>query len=154
MMDTKYINNTGSLFVFNSNLTFMQNTTFLNNTSPAGQIEQGGALTTFQSNIFTLGQIHMLNNHAENGGAIHSIESKFQVYESIKIANNVANQTGGGIYLYQSELVCHEQSKLELQNNYAKDAGGGIYTCYWVHYQYGVGSIKRRSRQFANLFSK
>ena len=121
-------NNIGSLYAFNSNLTFMQNTNFEDNISPAGQFQQGGALTTFQSNIIIMGQIHMLNNLANNGGAIHSIESKFQMYESLTIANNIALQTGGGIYLYQSELVCHDQSKLVLSNNHAKNAGGGIHT--------------------------
>ena len=43
------------------------------------------------------------------------------------IANNIALDSGGGIYLYQSELNCQLQCALKMLNNTATHKGGGIY---------------------------
>lgn len=120
--------NTGSMYTYNCNLTFERNITFMNNILPhLGEQQEGGALTTFYSNVIILGHLHLLYNKAKDGGAILSVNSKLHVYRSTTIANNIALDTGCGIYFYQSQLFCHDQSKLELKNNHATNAGGGIH---------------------------
>ena len=43
------------------------------------------------------------------------------------IANNIALISGGGIYLYQSELNCQIQCTLKIINNTANIKGGGAH---------------------------
>ena len=51
------------------------------------------------------------------------------VYEKgLTIANNTALDSGGGIYLYRSELQCHSESTLKLFGNSAIEGGGGIHS--------------------------
>ena len=56
-------------------------------------------------------------NHAENGGAIHSTESKLYVNGDATIAHNRATANGGGVYLSFSELNCQQKSTFQLLNN-------------------------------------
>ena len=78
--NTSFVNNTGSLFLFNSNIT-MGDTKFFNNFSPQQTpnvtYPEGGAITAFQSYIVFSKECFLIHNHAENGGAIFAIESKF-----------------------------------------------------------------------------
>ena len=68
----------------------------------------------------------MMKNHAEDGGAIHAIESKLHVYK-VFIANNTASNTGGGLYRYQSELNFPKFSGiLNLSGNSAAEKGLGF----------------------------
>ena len=130
-----FCNNTGSIFMFNSNLTVTEisNVTVHNSIlSPRNQngmssLQQGGAFTAVQGSINIRGTCFLVNNNAEDGGAIHATESKISVYGEVVIAKNTAINSGGGIYLYQSELKCKESSVLKLLNNNANDKGGGIY---------------------------
>ena len=43
------------------------------------------------------------------------------------VANNAALDSGGGIYLYQSELNCQLQCALKILSNNASHKGGGVY---------------------------
>ena len=92
-------------------------------------ISQGGAITAFQSIIILFeGKITLMCNTANNGGGIRAILSKLHVsYGHMLISNNTALESGGGIYLYQSELECRNLSNVELRRNDAMVNGGGIH---------------------------
>ena len=125
-----FSNNLGSLVAFNSNITFTGYATFVNNTpsqTDSGDFQEGGAITLFQSNIFFDGVCNLECNHAENGGAIHSTESKLYVNGDVTIAHNTATGNGGGVYLSTSELNCQQESTLVLLNNIASHKGGGLH---------------------------
>ena len=49
------------------------------------------------------------------------------MFEQTRVLHNVATHTGGGVFLYHSELNCHYQSILEVHANYATNKGGGIH---------------------------
>ena len=103
-----FANNFGSLVVFNSNITFMGYVQFENNQPPPSTLDnfRGGAITLFQSNTFINGECTFELNHANNGGAIHCIESKLCVNGIVNIAHNTAARNGGGVFLSNSELKC------------------------------------------------
>ena len=135
--NTIIMNNIGSLFAFDSTVNFTGNITFEKNSPQASSYQEGGAITAFQSNINFLEVCSLINNTATNGGAILATQSKLYVFMyspndfeysvSLRVINNSATDTGGGIYLYQSELNCYEQSKTELSGNIAKSNGGAIH---------------------------
>ena len=136
MHDSKkfiFSRNLGSLMAFNSNITFISNATFASNQSPKATIDRnyqaGGAMTLFQSNIvFDRTCICSLElNHAENGGAIYSSESKIYVNGNVTILHNTALRNGGGAYLSISELYCQRKSTFILFNNTAAERGGGLH---------------------------
>ena len=101
--------NSGSLYSFNSNLTFSGYTRLENcavqSNSPAEAREEGGAITSFQSTVIFTGVSSLSNNQARRGGAILATESKIMMYGETTIANNTATvSSGGGISLRQSDL--------------------------------------------------
>ena len=131
--NTLYSDNVGSVFVYNGNINITSYTKFTNCTSlkkdktTDPQELEAGAITAFQSTIIFSGQCMLRDNEAQIGGAIYVSESSVHVYEGeVTVANNVAMDSGGGMYLYQSELHCHSKSILLLSENSATDKGGGI----------------------------
>ena len=126
-----FINNNGSIIAHHSTVVFKRSYFFIGNsqlkTSEITIYQEGGAITGFQSNIFLDGKCIIRNNHAENGGAIYVTQSKVNILGRIKLTNNSATGSGGGIYLYQSELNCQKDSILELNGNNATRKGGGIH---------------------------
>ena len=77
-----FSNNKGSLVAFNSNVTFMGSAIFSNSHPPqttTSNFQEGGVMTLIQSYIFLGGTSTFEYNHAENGGAILSSESKLNV---------------------------------------------------------------------------
>ena len=125
-----FSNNLGSLVAFNSKITFTGYATFVNNTpsqTDSGDFQEGGAITLFQSNVFFDGVCNLECNHAENGGAIYSTESKLYVNGDVTITHNTATGNGGGIYLSTSELNCQQESALVLLSNTASHKGGGLH---------------------------
>ena len=123
--DTSALHNKGSLSVIFSNITFKGFTKFLNNCYSV--CSEGGAITSYRSNIVIEGVCTIKNNHANSGGAMHVTESKVYVYGRAILANNAASYIGGGIYLYRSELNCKVGSVLQLKGNSASWKGGGIH---------------------------
>ena len=123
-------NNTGSLVAFNSNITFMGCVDFVNNHPPSATtdtLQEGGAITLFQSNAFLSGNCSLQYNSAEFGGGLFSIESKLYVNGNVTIAHNSAIKNGGGIYLSNSELTCLLNCIFLLNNNHAERKGGGLH---------------------------
>ena len=122
--------NVGSLFLYYSSVTFEDKTKFINCLSNEGEssgFQEGGAITAFQSDVIFKGTSTLLYNGANNGGAIQASFSKLNVYGSLLLSNNTARITGGGIYLYQSDLNCHKDSTFRLIGNSAVEKGGGIH---------------------------
>ena len=132
---TVFSTNSGSCLVFNSVATFNGHTSFINFSEPTVmessndtiQLQEGGALTTFKSNVIFYGISNLVYNHAEYGGAIHATESKLYVQGVTTIANNTAMATGGGVYLDMSELYCQGDSTLNFLHNFATEKGGGVH---------------------------
>ena len=114
-----------SLYSYNSNVTISGDTSFTNilNQKPGGT----GALTAFLSIIYLKDHCSFKLNIATNGGAIHATESKIYVLGDLTIANNNATESGGGLYLYRSELNHIGESHLEISSNKAKTKGGGVH---------------------------
>ena len=125
-----FSNNLGSLVAFNSNITLNGYVLFVNNQPPqtaSGDFQTGGAIILRLSNAFFYGACNLEHNHAENGGAIYSTESKLYVNGYVTIAHNTATGNGGGVYLSTSELNCQHKSTFELLNNTAEHKGGGLH---------------------------
>ena len=129
--NSRFNENIGSLYTFNSNLTFSGHLTFENSMEPviAGNgstSQEGGAITSFQSTVnFTRESVvHFSNNRASDGGALLATESTITIYGETTIANNMANRSGGGISLKQSRLEI--KGMCQFVNNIAV-RGGGIH---------------------------
>ena len=125
-----FSNNLGTLVAYRSSVTFEAIITFMDCLGPqttVGNIEEGGAITAFQSNIFFNGVCRLHRNRADNGGALHATESKLIVNGLILLENNTAAMNGGGIFLYQSEMNCQPESTLILSGNNASEQGGGVH---------------------------
>ena len=148
-----FMNNQGSLYVFNTQVEFKGIVAFINNFG-----DSGGAITAFLSEISfnTASTVTIFNNTAINGGGISLIQSNLHVYHSIELTDNHATDFGGGIYAYQSNIefkpeqkqtsditkntasnggaVCAIASNIHISNTYmkvssniAKINGGAIY---------------------------
>ena len=95
---------------------------------PLSQVyQEGGAITSIQSNVIFTGVTSLSNNQASSGGAILAIESSIMMalYSLTIIANNTAiNGSGGDIFLHQSYLEI--TGNCSISGNHAV-RGGGIY---------------------------
>ena len=131
--NTTLTNNLGSLYAVASDLTLEGHvniancTPFLTN-SQAIPINEGGAITIFQSSVKFNENLTLMKNYAENGGALFISESRVSFSGMFTISNNHVSQAGGGIYLYHSRL--NIQGQCRISDNEARE-GGGIF---------GVGS--------------
>ena len=131
-----YSLNKGSLFLFGSTLKFTQGSHFWGeyNYSPTlnngiRSFQEGGVVTVFQSNIYVQPKSNstFLYNTAGNGGALHAVQSNIFVHGHLHTMSNSATNSGGSIYLYQSQLTCEHQSFLTVLLNKANKTGGGIH---------------------------
>ena len=169
--------NIGSLYTFNSNLTFSGHLTFENSMEPVTPgngvtSQEGGAITSFQSTVFATRKsivhfsqggaitsfqstmiftresiVHFSNNQASDGGALLATESKITIYGETTIANNMANGSGGGISLKQSHLEI--KGMCQFVNNVAV-RGGGIHapSSTIAVFQSGTLQITNNSAKF------
>ena len=127
---TTLTNNRGSFFAAASTVTLEGNVSIANNmpshtSNQIIPIEEGGAVTTLLSSVQVNGILTLMNNSADNGGALFISESRFSINGDITISNNQAKQSGGGIHQYQSRL--NIQGTCSISNNTANHGGGGIY---------------------------
>ena len=126
-----YSNNFGSLLIINSNVQFYSLTMFekcsqSHTVSKIGQVKAKGALTTIQSTIVFWKNVTFIdNNSTYSGSAIYSSESKITIYYYSLIANNIAEKSGGGAFLYLSTFICH--GNCIFTGNIANKSGGGIH---------------------------
>ena len=117
-----FMNNRGSLYVFNTQVEFKGIVVFVNNFG-----DSGGAITAFLSEISfnTASTVTIFNNTATNGGGISLIQSNLHVYHSIELTDNHATDFGGGIYAYQSDIEFRPEQtqRSDITNNTASNGG-------------------------------
>ena len=129
--DTNFISNTGSLFTFNSKVIIegVTNFSFSSNVQPTSDspYQEGGAVTCIQSEVqFNLADIFFQENHAIQGGAMVLSETKlFIINTIIKIVDNNATFSGGGMYCFQSEITT--EGHIWLTGNTAVVRGGAMH---------------------------
>ena len=124
------IQNLGSFFAFDSNISFSGCTKFFNCSPPENttvNFKEGGALTLYQTTLSLQGEARFENNHAEIGGAVVATESQIYLNNRVYILNNSASTSGGGLYLSQTELLSVQESTLTISSNNAHEKGGGIH---------------------------
>ena len=122
---------TGSCLVFNSNVTFNGLTNFIECleriASDKPEMLEGGALTVYMGIVNFHGTATLAFNSARDDGAIQATESKIYIRGTVKLINNTATVTGGGIRLDMSELYNQVSGVLCISGNIATKKGGGIY---------------------------
>ena len=101
------------------------NTLFTNNT--CGLV--GGAITSIQVQVCVNGTVPGAanNNTATYGGGLALVWSTLSVHSPIEIQYNKATMSGGGIFLYQSDIVFSAQEMMSIGGNTALQNGGGVY---------------------------
>lgn len=130
-INSTFEHNLGSLYTFNSNLSFGGYTILRNCAEPSNKTSseilaisrEGGAITSLQSTVTFTGETSLLSNQARHGGAILATESTVMIYGQTTIAYNMA-MIGGGISLQQSDLVI--KGNCSISENFAM-RGGGIH---------------------------
>ena len=124
--DCEFIDNIGSVYAFNSRVIFSGYNNFIGLSQESADPSYGGALTVIQSLfVFNNESCTLLKrNSAYNGGAIFASESSVYVRGQMTVTENYANNSGGGIYMYQSGLHCYGCT-LHINNNTASNRGGG-----------------------------
>ena len=154
--NTVFDNNLGSLYTFNSRLTFSGHINFNNSTEPTGKTElkdiatfrEGGAITSFKSTIIFTGTSSLTKNQARHGGAILATDTTIIVDGDIRIANNMAlSGNGGGISLYQSILEINGHCYI---SHNSATWGGGIHahSSYVTVYQPAVLHLNDNSAKY------
>ena len=147
IVDCIFSENSGSLYVFDSNLTTSGYTLMKDGKEPPKRIstvtpfisDEGGAITSFQSTLTFTGITFLLRNQASNGGALLATESTIVFYGTTLLDNNTAiNGSGGGISLKQSVLKI--QGYCLITSNRAK-LGGGIHVSGSIINVYDPGSV-------------
>ena len=117
-----FMNNRGSLYVFNTQVEFEGIAAFINNVG-----DSGGAITAFLSEISfnTASTVTIFNNNATNGGGMSLTQSNLHVYHSIELTDNHATDFGGGIYAYQSniEFKPEQNQRSDITKNTASNGG-------------------------------
>ena len=144
----KFNRNIGSLYAFNSNITLGDQNIFEECIEPHSTktfygtftTKEGGAITSYQSNIYLTGVVSLIDNKADQGGAVLAVESTIAVYGRMTVVNNMAtNDSGGGLYLHRSRVningIC------VISNNYAK-RGGGVHAISSIIDVYQPGSLR------------
>ena len=93
--------------------------------------ESGGAVYILQSDIVfgvgPHGYCILAGNFAINGGGVYAIESTLYMHGKLTIMSNMASDTGGGLYLYHSNLIGYYSSNIVISGNKANNKGGGIH---------------------------
>ena len=146
-------NNSGSLYIFSSNLTLSGRSTFENCTEPSNTthnidnmhsikllLREGGAITSIHSNVIFTGESKFSNNRARYGGAISATESKIMMYGEVTVENNSATMSGGGIFLQQSDIEIKRHNNITISNNHAL-MGGGMHASSSVISVYQPGTL-------------
>ena len=79
---------------------------------------EGGAITLFASRLDLQKNTTLSHNVANSGGGILAVTSTIEYNTTLMISANTVTDTGGGLYLYQSELSVF--GIISLSNNRAK----------------------------------
>ena len=90
--------------------------------------DKGGVMSISRSQLNFDGSCIFKSNVASNGGAICATETTVSINSELSVISNVAEENGGGLYLYRSPLNCNYGSRVNVSSNRANFSGGGIYT--------------------------
>ena len=129
--DGNMFKNRGSFLFMNSFVKFYGNNAFTYckqsyNESIEHHLQPEGTITSIHSSINIInGTTSFLENHSErSGSALHSSASEISVRGKLIVANNTADDSGRGAYLYLTEFICY--GNCNFVNNQARKKGGGI----------------------------
>ena len=127
---TEMSQNVGSFFGFNSDIIFSGCSRFTHGSPPQNtstDLNEGGAITLVQTKLVLRGESRFEHNRAEIGGAIVATESELRLQDEVFVSNNQASNSGGGVYLSQSDLHSYRRSRVTISNNMVAGKGGGIH---------------------------
>ena len=141
LQSTGYINgtilfkfNSGSLLSINSDVTIFASDRAVfefnhpdNSITNFTGIREGGGITSIHSAITIKGHCTFTNNTALNGGGLLATSSRIEIYDKFTVSENIATDTGGGMYLYHSDVSVHVHSNISISSNQAYHRGGGIH---------------------------
>ena len=112
--------NIGSLYLFYSRINFTDSILLTDNTGKAG-----GALSLVQGLAWfePLSTPCIMGNTASNGAGVFLFQSELRVSTSfMRVNNNTANVSGGGIYGYQSQIIVDITNSSETTRNEGSDS--------------------------------
>ena len=117
-----FSHNRGTCLITNSNVKFSGYTKFSHNRAKI----RGGAITMLQSTVYINSSALFSNNSAMFGGAISVYDSVIHVSRNhvLWVMSNAAKKSGGGVHLFQSEMIC--QGWCNISKNIARESGGGM----------------------------
>ena len=127
---TRFFQNVGSFFAFNSIISFSGCNTFIGCSPPKNTMtnfKEGGSMTVAQTMVNLRGESRFERNLAEVGGAIVAMESTLHLYDDIYFTNNNAMKSGGAFYLSQSDVHGTRGSVVNISSNKALHEGGAIH---------------------------
>ena len=140
-VNNSFVDNTGSLFVYNATVHFGGITDFYNcTTTSTGMqnviLQEGGSISAYSSHLTFSGYTSFNLNSAKYGGALFAVKSTISIAQTressespeqrLLMQNNTAIYNGGGMYLYQSSLTIGA-CECYLISNGASGNGGGIF---------------------------
>ena len=128
-----FSDNNGSLYFLDTEVVIINGSFYFTNHTHFTKLEsgytlEGGCMTLFISRMSINGTIRLVDNSATNGGGLLSIASRISIGKNgqLDVMNNLATDSGGGLYLFNSELYI--QGTVRLQGNRANTFGGGIHS--------------------------
>ena len=141
LRSTGYINgtilfkyNSGSLLSIDSDITiFASDRAVFEFNHPDNSItnytglREGGGITSILSLVTIKGHCIFTNNTALNGGGLLATSSRIEIYDKFIVSGNIATDTGGGMYLYHSDVIVHVHGNISISSNQAHHRGGGIH---------------------------
>ena len=117
----------GGIASYNSTINFIGENHFKNNTAMCG-----GGISAIKSSILNFnGTINFEDNFADKGGGLYASESKLTNNLNVSFVNNVANISGGGVYVENAAIVDFNGTNNFTDNKalglHEKDGGGGLH---------------------------
>ena len=122
-----FSSNNGSMFLLYSLLNFTGSVFFTNNSG-----ELGAAFSLVQSRILFLStsRVNLRDNTALLGGGIYLTDSELKIFTSfLKIEENIATISGGGIFGYKSQIFVNVDTTANpvlFSGNKAAEEGGAL----------------------------
>lgn len=122
-------NNGGGLCMWDAGI-YAENLEIISNSATNG----GGIYCDMSSGVFT--NVIISENVAENGGGIQTGSFTYITFDHVLVADNHANASGGGAYIYESDV---EFINATITNNTAAE-GGGLYFNLFYYYESEVAN--------------
>ena len=146
--------NRGALTIDGSSVTVQGDSYFNENTGFWGAIDVRASTVSFDGNI------SIVKNKGEIGGAVYAYNSQFEIKNTVRLESNIGYD-GGAIALHEdSYMIIRSNSTVNFTENHAEHYGGAIYvnlvTDYiiamldyqiipWLEYAFFIPSVKSSS---------